>query len=170
MIYRFKIVSPEAKNFLLQLQIDGSETFHTLHEMIRQCVDYKTHQMASFFIRNGNGKKTIEVSMLDAGLNGYPNYSMLRTKISELVSLKNNPVLYTFDLFNDRSFILELTGIDMEKNLQEPLTDLEGQAPVQMLEEDVNVQESTARQEDEVFQDFGVLEDYTEIFGEMDPI
>jgi len=108
--------------------------------------------------------------MLDSGLNGYPNYYMSRTKISELISLKNSHALYTFDLFNDRSFTLELTGIDMEKNLQEPLADLEGEAPVQILEEDIKVQESTARQEDEVFQDFGVLEDYTEIFGEMDPI
>lgn len=170
MIYKFKIISPEAKNFLLQLQIDGSDTFHTLHETIRQCVGYQTHQLSSFFMRNRTGKKAVEVSMLDAGLNGYPNYSMSKTKISELVSLQNRHALYTFDLFNNRSFILELTGIDMEKNLQEPLADLEGQAPVQILEEDDNVQESTARQEDEVFQDFGVLEDYTEIFGEMDPV
>ena len=169
MIYTFKIVSQEAKGFLLELHIDGSETFYTLHDTIQKSIGYQSHQLASFFVRNG--KKTIEVSQLDSGINGLPNFSMYRTRLSELVSSETSQVLYTFDLFNDRSLILELTGIYMEKNLKEPLVTLEAEdAPVQILEEEVKAEETTAQQEDEVFQDFGVLEDYTEIFGEMDPI
>jgi len=171
MILHYKIISPEAKNFLLELQIDGDETFYTLHDTIQKSIGYQSHQLASFFIPNNKGKKSIEISLLDSGINGFPNYSMYKTKLSTLITHNCKQLLYTFDLFNDRSLSLELTGIYMEKNLNEPLVALEnGDAPVQILEEEVKAQVSAAQQEDEVFQDFGVLEDYTEIFGEMDPI
>lgn len=171
MIYHFKIISPEAKNFKIELQIDGDNTFYTLHETIQKICSYQSHQLASFFIPNGYGKKAIEISLLDSGINGFPFYSMHRTRILDLVPPDTRFLLYTFDLFNDRSLMLELTGIYMEKNQNEPLATLgDGDAPAQTLEEEVEVGESSAQQEDEVFQDFGVLEDYTEIFGEMDPI
>ncbi|MBN1819294.1 MAG: hypothetical protein JXR31_04250 [Prolixibacteraceae bacterium] len=171
MIYSYKIISPEVNNFQLNLQIDGEATFYSLHETIQKHAGYQSHQLASFFIPNQKGKKSVEISLLDPGINGFPNYAMYRTKLSELIAPDCKQLLYTFDLFNDRSLILELTGIYMEKNLNEPLVTLEsGEVPVQILEEDIKVQESIAQQEDEVFQDFGVLEDYTEIFGEMDPI
>jgi hypothetical protein len=57
----------------------------------------------------------------------------------------------------------------MEKNLSEPLVALKlGENPVQVLGEDVITQEHTDLFEEEVYMDFGELEDYTEIFGEMD--
>ena len=171
MIYKFKVISQESKKFTIELEIDGNSSFYALHDIIQKRCGFCSHQLASFFLPDVKGIKQIEISMLDSGINGFPYYSMHRTKISELVHPHTLCLLYTFDLFNDRSFIMELTGIYMEKNLHEPLVTLEeGDIPVQILEEDVLIEESTALQEDEVFQDFGVLEDYTEIFGEMDPI
>ena len=171
MVYTFKIISSETKSFRIELQIDGANTFYLLHETIQKTTGYQAHQMASFFMPNGKGKKVTEISMLDTGINGFPNYSMFRTKLSDLIQSGNHRILYTFDLFNDRSMNLELTGIYMEKNLNEPLVTLaKGEAPVQILEEEIKEQNVAAQQEDEVFHDFGILEDYTEIFGEMDPI
>ncbi|MCD6353940.1 MAG: hypothetical protein J7L95_00170, partial [Prolixibacteraceae bacterium] len=79
-------------------------------------------------------------------------------------------LIYTFDFLNDRSFFIELTGIIMEKNLNEPLVILKkGDAPVQVLGEVISNQEEPAVfHEEEVYMDFGELDDYTEIFGEMD--
>lgn len=57
----------------------------------------------------------------------------------------------------------------MEKNLNEPLVTLKlGEAPVQVLGDEVNPQEQPELQQEEVYMDFGELDDYTEIFGEMD--
>jgi len=171
MIYHFKIISPEVDNFSIELETGGEETFFALHEAIQKAAGFYSHQLASFFISNGRGKKEIEISLLDNGFNGFPYYAMQKTRIADLISANTKRLLYTFDFFNDRSLIIELTGIDMEKNQHGPLTTfVEGEAPVQILEDEENAQESTAKQEDEVFNDFGVLEDYTEIFGEMDPI
>jgi hypothetical protein len=171
MIYYFKIISRETKNFSIGLVIDGDCSFYTFHDTIQKECRYDSHQMASFFLPDQKGNKQIEISLLDSGFNGFPYFSMHRTKISEMIHSQNVRLLYTFDFINDRSFIIELTGISMEKNLHEPLITLvEGEAPVQILDEEVQEDISTALQEDEVFQDFGVLEDYTEIFGEMEPI
>ena len=57
----------------------------------------------------------------------------------------------------------------MEKNLNEPLVALKrGDAPVQVLGEEKVELETGSLQEEEVYMDFGELDDYTEIFGEMD--
>ena len=59
----------------------------------------------------------------------------------------------------------------MEKNLNDPLVTLKlGDTPMQVLGEDVDVidQESLEHQEEKVYMLFGELEDYTEIFGEME--
>jgi hypothetical protein len=59
----------------------------------------------------------------------------------------------------------------MEKNLNDPLVTLKlGDTPVQVLGEDVDVldQESLDLHEEKVYMLFGELEDYTEIFGEME--
>jgi hypothetical protein len=113
--------------------------------------------------------KLIEISMLDLGINGAAFYIMQKTKLSDLIKSKEQKLLYTFDFLNDRSFFIELTGIIMEKNLNEPLVTLkQGDAPVQVLGEENVDQEPTQLSEEEVFMDFGELEDYTEIFGEMD--
>jgi hypothetical protein len=57
----------------------------------------------------------------------------------------------------------------MEKNLREPLITLkQGEAPVQVLGDEPPVQDSAKLQEEEVLMDFGILEDYTELYGEME--
>ena len=57
----------------------------------------------------------------------------------------------------------------MEKNLNEPLVALkQGDSPVQVLGEEKFELETGVSQEEEVYMDFGELDDYTEIFGEMD--
>ena len=57
----------------------------------------------------------------------------------------------------------------MERNLREPLVTLkQGDTPVQVYEEESYVPESAKLHEEEVLMDFGILDDYTELFGEME--
>ena len=115
------------------------------------------------------GRKQEEVSLLDLGLNGGAYYIMQKTKLCDLISPKAQQLIYTFDFINDRSLYLELTGIVMEKNLREPLVTLkQGDAPVQVLDEEPVVQEATKLQEEEVLMDFGILDDYNELYGSME--
>ena len=57
----------------------------------------------------------------------------------------------------------------MDKNLNEPLFTLKhGDPPVQVLGEEIAEKEPIVHVEEEIYMDFGELDDYTEIFGEMD--
>lgn len=57
----------------------------------------------------------------------------------------------------------------MEKNLREPFITLkQGEAPVQVLGDEPPVPDSAKLQEEEVLMDFGILDDYTQLYGEME--
>ncbi len=169
MILTFQIVSQESQNFRLEVALDYNHTFFDFHRIIQKSVGYESHQLASFFLSDKRWKKLVEISMLDLGMNGAAYFIMQKTKLGELLKEEGQQLIYTFDFLDDRSFLIELTGIVMRKNLNEPFVTLkQGDAPVQVLGEEVAVQEQTDYQQEEVYMDFGELDDYTEIFGEMD--
>ncbi|SHJ51619.1 pRiA4b ORF-3-like protein [Tangfeifania diversioriginum] len=169
MIYHFKITSQDSKNFHFEVELDGKHSFSDFHSVIQKSLGYETYQLASFFILNGSRKKIKEISMLDLGINNGVYYIMQKTKLADLLKTEGQKLIYTFDFFNDRSLFVELTGIIMEKNLKEPFVTLkQGDAPVQVLGEEPEPKEATRLQEEEVFMDFGVVEDYDELFGEME--
>lgn len=57
----------------------------------------------------------------------------------------------------------------MERSLREPIVTMkQGDAPVQVLGDEPDIQEATKLHEEEVLMDFGILDDYTELYGEME--
>lgn len=169
MIYHFKIVSQESPTFHLEVALDAKQSFFDFHSIIQKSVGFESHQLASFFVSDKRWKKLVEISMLDLGINGAAYFIMQKTKLSDLLHFCGQPLIYTFDFLNDRSFLIELTGIVMGKNLNEPFVTLkQGDAPVQVLGEDVTLEEPQELTHEEVYMDFGELDDYTELFGEMD--
>lgn len=171
MIYHFKITSQESKNFYLEVEAGEKQTFFDFHSCIQKSLDFESHQLASFFISDGTWRKHKEISLLDLGLNGGVYLTMQKTRLSDLIQTEGQKLIYTFDFFNDRSLYIELTGIIMEKNLKEPtVTVKQGDAPVQVFGEEPENHEATKLQEEEVFMDFGVVDDYDELFGEMEDL
>jgi hypothetical protein len=115
--------------------------------------------------------KEKEISMLDMGLNGGAYYIMQKTLITDFVTKQGQRLIYTFDFLNDRSLSIELMEIIMEKNLFEPLVSLKlGDSPVQVLGEEFEEVdlENSETEDEKVLSYFGELEDYTEIFGDME--
>lgn len=170
MIYHFKIISQESKNFKLEVELADNQTFFDFHTIIQKSLGYESHQLASFFISDRKWLKLKEISMLDLGMNGAAYFIMQKTRLQDLIHSKDQKLIYTFDFLNDRSLFIELTEIIMEKNLKEPLvTSKTGDTPVQVLGEELEAKKAVnVLEEEEVYMDFGELEDYTEIFGEMD--
>lgn len=169
MVYHFQLSSQESQNFRLDIKMDKMHSFFDFHSIIQKSLGYESHQLASFFISDRRWMKLKEVSMLDLGVNGGVFYIMQKTKLSDLINTIGQKLIYTYDFLNDRSLYVELTGIIMENYLNEPLVTLkQGDTPVQVLGEEIVDMESTILVEEEIYMDFGELDDYTEIFGEMD--
>ena len=169
MIYHFKIISQESHDFKLEIKLASTHTFFDFHSIIQKSLGYESHQLASFFISDKSFLKLKEVSLLDLGLNGGIYFIMQKTRLVDLVRLQGQTLIYTFDFLNDRSLLIELTDIIMERSLSEPfVTTKLGETPAQVLGEEVVVFEDLVDQhEEEVYMDFGELEDYTELYGEM---
>jgi hypothetical protein len=169
MIYQFKITSPESRDFLLEMETDSTHTFFDFHRNIQAIAEFEPYQLASFFIPDINGKKQLEVSLLDLGLNEGAYLIMQKTHLANWLKSPEQQLIYTYDLINDRSLNIELTDIVMERNLIDPVVTLKkGNAPVQFFGEDQFEPESVKIQEEEILMDFGILDDYTELYGEME--
>lgn len=171
MIYIFKITTNEKPDFARLIEIDSEDSFSSFHTIIQQSTNFDSDQLASFFIVDEAWSKRIEVTLLDMGTNGIPHYSMAKTKIKDFVKKKGQKLIYAFDYFNDRSFYVELTEIIMERNLNEPqVAYKKGKAPNQINTEDVDLIDSPKNSFFDSYHDDGDLEDYTEIYGEMDDL
>jgi hypothetical protein len=168
MIYHFIVRTQESPEFLIEIELDGKHTFFNFHHAIQVVCRFQPHQLASFFVLDKKLKKQIEVSMLDIGVNEAAFCIMHKTKIAELLHSEGQKLIYTFDFIDDRSLLIELTDIYMEKNLNEPyVASYRGIAPVQVLEDFAGMEVVTSV-EDPAHHDYGILDDYAQIFGEMD--
>ncbi len=171
MVYQLKITSIENADFVRIIEIDGASSFADLHWCIQQCCEYSSDQLASFFVAAGNHGTQKEITFLDFGRTSSRIEIMGRTKLQNILSDKGQRLLYVFDFFNDRSFYIELTEIYMEKHLQEnKVTYKQGDAPAQVLEEELQSQGLEILNQENRYRDYGDLDDYTEIFGEMEDL
>lgn len=112
MIYQFRIISGENKNFARELLINGDQTFLDFHNTLQENLGYDPHQLASFFITNSGWEKQLQITLIDMIDNGSDTCSTMDcAKIEEHVDPNEQRMLYVFDFFSERSFFIELTDV-----------------------------------------------------------
>lgn len=159
----------DSKESGIEIAVDNKQTFLDLHLALQNTLGLSPCQMASFFATDDHGRKKFEISEVEMGSRKAPCYYMRRTRIGDIISSKNPFIYYTYDFFNDRSLIMELTGINMEKNLREPKVKINGTASqVQMLQEIVADDFTAGMDKVQPSSDYGVADDYYEIFGDIE--
>ncbi len=169
MVCVFEISSIENSEFKRLIQIISGDTFEDLHRIIQNTSNFDQSQLASFFLTDDNWKKQIEISLLDSDKSNKRVISMRKTKLDEYISEIGQKLVYVFDFFNERYFYVELKEKLMKTDLKEPFVAYEkGNAPSQFLINDLENPEVETIDRDESYKSFGDLEDYYEIFGEMD--
>lgn len=169
MICIFEISSSEAPDFKRLVHVGSGNTFEDLHRTIQNTSNFDQTQLASFFITDDHWKRLIEISLLDSGKNSTKVLSMRKTKLDEYISEIGQRLVYVFDFFNERFFYLELKEKLMKTDLKEPFVAYEkGSAPSQFLIDDLENPGVDLIESEESYKSFGDLEDYYEVFGEMD--
>lgn len=169
MICVFEISSSETPDFKRLIHISPENTFEDLHRIIQNSVGFDHSQLASFFLTDEHWRKKIEFSLLGPGTKSSSLLSMRKIKLDEYITQPGQRLVYVFDFFNDRFFYLELKEKLMKTDLKEPFVAYEkGSAPAQFLINDYDSPEVELLERNESYKSFGDLEDYYEIFGEMD--
>lgn len=171
MVYQFKLTSIEVSDFLSVIEMNAYDTFADLNKFIQSTCGFEPNQLASFFMAGPNCGRQTEITQLDMGWSGHDKFVMDRTPIQSLLTHENQKMFYVFDFFMDRLLNIELTLIFMGKSLSEPAVIYQnGNAPSQMLEEELLSEEKIILKTDEECLDYGDLDDYTEIFGEIEDL
>ncbi len=171
MVFKFKILSDKVESFIMHIDADASNSFFQLHEAIQVACKYDASELATFYLADEEWDKGLEIMMFeDRWRSKFPTRIVKRTALGDHLKEKEDKLIYTFDVINYKSLYIELIEILMENKLNTPMvTYSRGIAPVQSLSGRYNA-DLLADQDSElqnVFTDFGELEDLNMIYGEI---
>ncbi len=160
MILKFRVISDEIETFLRVIEISETDTFESLHNILKQTCEFDDSQMASFNISNSDWEKLDEICMFDMGNEESPSMIMNETIIGNNISSVDDTLIYNFDFFGDRALYLTLTEIkDPEGVIQYPICSHKvGDAP--------KIMPNTEDEFDDIYEDFE--DEYDEDFDAFD--
>ena len=133
MVYTFRFLLPQEKEFIAEIAVPSSYSFFDLHETVQDFFKYDKTQMASFIITDDQWNKLEEIAMVDFEKeNG--DSPMKAFKLSDVFTQKGQRMLYVFDFFSERAFFVQLSNIQEDKDNDVSkgiLLNLEGTIPDQ---------------------------------------
>lgn len=137
MLYKFRILSDEVKEFIRDVEILSGQTFYEFHQILTCNFHYDNSQLASFFVSNENWEKLDEITLFDMSEgDGKANIHVMdQTKLNEFIAEPGQRLLYVFDFFNERLLFIELIAVtDKVKRVVYPkITLSNGNPPLQLL-------------------------------------
>lgn len=117
MVYKFRLLSDEVKDFVRDIEIRSDQTFYDFHKLIQDEFGYDSSQIASFFIANKKWEKDKEFTLFD--MSDEENNQTIPMDKAILKNFIHDPrqrLIYVFDVFNERSFFIEL--IETQKEIK----------------------------------------------------
>ncbi len=115
MLFRFRIISDEVKEFVRDLEIPGSSTFLDFHNAIQADLKYDPSHLASFFLTDEGWEKELEITLIDM-MNDSDLHSIIMKDavIQDYIASAGERMLYIFDFFSERAFFIECLGTNDE--------------------------------------------------------
>ncbi len=169
MIYTFRIISAENKDFIREIEIESSSLFADFHNFLNLEMAFDPAEMASFFLTDQGWQKQTEITLLNMMEDEYDNILVMSdTKIGDLITEKKQRMLYVFDLFAERILFMELIDIREGKINQTRCVRREGEAPPPFLRE--TLEDTGISESDYSFDDPGEndLYDDDDLYGDDD--
>lgn len=131
MLYYFRMISNEVEDFVFEFAISDQANFFDLHQFIQSKLNYDPHQLASFFITDNQWNKQTEITLMDMG--EHPDLQVMeKSIIADFIASNKQRMLYVFDLFNERTFFLEIFDITNQTVSSPELIKMEGTPPTQI--------------------------------------
>ncbi|MFZ5940572.1 MAG: IS1096 element passenger TnpR family protein [Bacteroidota bacterium] len=116
MLFKFRIINDEEREFVRDIEISGSSTFLDFHEVIQKELRYDSSQLASFFLTDEGWEKELEITLIDMMNDGdQPTLVMKDAVIGDYLSSAGERMLYVFDFFSERAFFIECMETGTEK-------------------------------------------------------
>lgn len=112
MVFRFRMLSDENDNFVRDYEVMYDTTLLDFHHFILDSLEYEPC-MASFYTADDRWEKQREFTSMDMGVEAGAESpeAMEKTTLGQIIHKKRDRLIYLFDLFGDRAYFLELTGV-----------------------------------------------------------
>ncbi len=136
MVFKFRLLSHEIKDFVRDIEIKAGQTFFDFHKAIQDDLNFDSSQIASFFVTNQLWEKEQELILFD--ISDDPNASMIamdRARLRDYVKDPKQRLIYIFDIFNERALFIELVDTQDEVRYSDypAVVFAKGAAPQQIL-------------------------------------
>ena len=136
MVFKFRLLSDEVKDFVRDIEIRSNQTFFDFHRMIQNDLEYDSSQIASFFLTNQAWEKEKEFTLFD--MTDEENHSLVPMDKAILRNYILDPkqrLIYVYDFFNERTFFIELIDTQNEIRYSDypAVTFSKGNPPQQIL-------------------------------------
>ncbi len=141
MVFKFRLISDEVKDFVRDIEILDDQTFFDLHSIIVEDFRYDRSQLASFFLTNRDWEKLQEFTLFDMSEDGKRHTTLMdRAVLKDHITESRQRLLYVFDVFNERLIFLELIEMTNErKKVKYPqITYSKGHPPRQIMLGSIN--------------------------------
>jgi hypothetical protein len=115
MVFKFRLLSHEIKDFVRDIEIQANQTFFDFHKAIQDDLNYDSSQIASFFLTNQLWEKEKEFILFD--MSDVPNTAMIamdRARLRDYIKDPKQRLIYIFDIFNERGVFIELVDTQEE--------------------------------------------------------
>ena len=111
MVFRFRMLSDENDNFVRDYEVMYDMTLLEFHDFITQSLEYEPC-MASFFTADKLWERQREFTLMDMNEDGEEETeTMEHTRLGQIIHKLRDRLIYLFDVFGDRAYYLELTGV-----------------------------------------------------------
>lgn len=109
MVYRFRATIPGNKIFVREYEVKGNSSLYSFHLFLQNDLSFAPDQMVMFRGTNNVGKIKSEYGLFDMG-----DGTLDSVKVEDVVRKGENSLFYVYDLFKDRSILLEFQAEEEE--------------------------------------------------------
>ena len=162
MLYLFRILYPNDENFSIDVFVKGKQTLWDLHNAISKKFKYDNHEATSFLLVSEDDwsiKKEYPAIDYDDMSKESP---MKAVTIADVAGRAKQKLLYLFDMFSERYFVLNfISTADEKEEFEYPyFFNEKGQVPDQTFYDfDLDSNENIDAEEDDEDDEFGFNDD-----------
>ena len=109
MIYRYKVILPQNKNFIRIYEVRSNSTLYAFHLFLQNDLCFSPDQQVFFRTYNKSGNQACVYGLFDTGYGSMDQMSL------EMINKRGEETLhYVFDIFKERYLLLQLEGTERE--------------------------------------------------------
>lgn len=134
MVYRFKVVSEEAPNFRLEIQISSDSTFLQLRSALLDAAGYSRSRPDAFILCDEDWEQRELIALEDPGSDSETDvWLMDETPLENFIEEEGQKMMFVFDAEHERVMLMEMREMIFGKSLSEPVCTIkQGKAPAQV--------------------------------------